>query len=198
MALQLSVATRNALLDAIETATGTAPTLEIRTGAPPANAAAAATGTVLASMVLPSDWAAAASGGTKSLLGTWQDLTADATGTAGHFRINQGATCHLQGTVGSNVVIATSALTAVNGNVLNFASTAGVTVGQLITGTGILPTTFVLALTGTTVTMSQASTAGVASAASITFSGDMTIDNVSIAVTQQVTVSGFTLTAPAA
>jgi hypothetical protein len=95
-------------------------------------------------------------------------------------------------------VIATSALTAVNGNVLNFASTTGVTVGQLITGTGILPTTFVLALTGTTVTMSQASTAGVASAASITFSGDMTIDNVSIAVTQQVTVSGFTLTAPAA
>lgn len=198
MALQLSVAARNALLDAIETATGTAPTLEIRTGAAPANCAAAATGTVLATMTLPSDWMAAAASGSKALLGTWQDASADATGTAGHFRINQGATCHLQGSVGANVAISTNALTAANGNVLNFASTTGVSVGQLITGTGVLPNTFVLAFTGTTVTMSQATTAGVANAASITFSGDMTIDNVSIAATQQVNVTAFNLTAPGA
>lgn len=198
MALQLSVAVRNALLDAIETAAGASPTLEIRSGAPPANAAAADTGTLLASMALPADWMAAAASGAKALLGTWQDASADATGTAGHFRIKQGVTTHLQGTVGSNVAISTNALTAANGNVLNFASTTGVSVGQLVTGTGVLPGTFVLALTATTVTLSQASTAGVANATSITFSGDMSIDNTSIAAGQQVNVTAFNLTAPAA
>ena len=99
MAFQFSTAARNAALDAIETAMGTAPTLTIRTGAVPANCAAARAGTVLATLVLPSDWLAAASGGTKGLSGTWQDLAADATGTAAHFSIDQGATCHIQGTV---------------------------------------------------------------------------------------------------
>lgn len=99
MAAQLSVAVRNARLDAIETTISTSPTLEIRTGAQPVNCAAADSGTLLASMTLPSDWMNAASGGTKTLAGTWQDLSADATGTAAHFRIKQGATCHLQGNV---------------------------------------------------------------------------------------------------
>jgi hypothetical protein len=99
MAFQFSVAARNAALDAIETAIGAAPTLEIRSGSVPANCAAAATGTVLATITLPSDWLAAASAGAKALLGTWQDASADAAGTAAHFRINQGATCHVQGTV---------------------------------------------------------------------------------------------------
>jgi hypothetical protein len=57
-------------------------------------------------------------------------LTADATGTAAHFSIDQGATCHIQGTV-----------TATGGG------------------------------------------------------GDMTIDNTSIAVNQQVTITAFTFTA---
>ena len=99
MAVQLSVAVRNARLDSIESTTGTAPTLEIRTGAQPANCAAADSGTLLASMTLPSNWMNDASGGTKTLTGTWEDLSADAGGTAGHFRIKQGATCHLQGSV---------------------------------------------------------------------------------------------------
>ena len=99
MALQLSTTVRNAMLDAIETAISTAPTLEIRTGSAPATCATAASGTVLATMTLPSDWMAAASGGAKALAGTWSDTSADATGTAAHYRINQGATCHMQGTV---------------------------------------------------------------------------------------------------
>jgi hypothetical protein len=99
MAFQFSVAARNAALDAIETAIGVSPTLELRTGAPPATCATADSGTVLATMALPSDWLAAASGGSKALAGTWQDAAADAAGTAGHFRIKQGATCHIQGTV---------------------------------------------------------------------------------------------------
>jgi hypothetical protein len=99
MAFQFSVRCRNAALDAVETTIGASPTLEIRSGAPPANCAASATGTVLATLPLPADWAAAASGGAKALLGTWQDISADAAGTAGHFRVNAGAACDIQGTV---------------------------------------------------------------------------------------------------
>jgi len=44
---------------------------------------------------------AAAASGSKALAGTWQDTSADATGTAGHFRIldSTGTTCHAQGTI---------------------------------------------------------------------------------------------------
>lgn len=101
MALQFSVAVRNARLDAIETAIGTSAVLKIRTGAPPANVAAADSGTVLATLSLPSDWMAAASSGSKAKSGTWQDASADAAGTAAHFRIyaSDGTTPHAQGTV---------------------------------------------------------------------------------------------------
>jgi hypothetical protein len=101
LALQLAVTTRNALLDAIETEIGTSPILRVRTGAPPATCATADSGTILASPTLPSDWMAAASGGTKAKAGTWQDTAADAAGTAGHFRIydSGGTTCKIQGTV---------------------------------------------------------------------------------------------------
>lgn len=130
MAFQFSTAVRNAALDAMETNIGTAPTLEIRTGAAPANCATADSGTLLASMALPTDWLAAADAGAKALLGTWQDSAADGAGDAGHFRIKKTATCHIQGTV-----------TATGGG------------------------------------------------------GDMTLDNISIAVGQQITVTSFTLTA---
>lgn len=101
MAIQYSTSVRNAQLDAIETAIGTAAVLKIRTGAPPANVGTADSGTVLASMTLPSDWLAAASSGSKAKSGTWQDASADATGTAAHFRIyaSDGTTAHIQGTV---------------------------------------------------------------------------------------------------
>lgn len=101
MALQLSVAVRNAMLDAIETAISTSAVLKIRTGAQPATCATADSGTVLATLSLPSDWMAAASSGSKAKSGTWEDTSADAAGTAAHFRIyaSDGTTCHLQGTV---------------------------------------------------------------------------------------------------
>lgn len=102
MAVQLGTTVRNARLDTIESTIGTAPILRIRTGAPPANCAAADSGTVLAEMTLPSDWMAAAASGAKALSGTWQDTSANAAGVADHFRIydSGGSTCHLQGTVG--------------------------------------------------------------------------------------------------
>lgn len=101
MALQLSTAVRNARLDAIETTIGVSAVLKIRSGAAPANVAAADSGTVLATLNLPSDWMAAAAAGAKAKAGTWEDLSADATGTAAHFRIYaaDGTTAHIQGTV---------------------------------------------------------------------------------------------------
>ena len=89
------------MLDAIETAIGTSAVLKIRTGSAPAAITDADSGTVLATCNLPSDWLAAASGGTKSKSGTWEDTSADNTGTAAHFRIyaSDGTTQHMQGTV---------------------------------------------------------------------------------------------------
>lgn len=132
MAIQASVGVRNAMLDAIETTAGATAKLQLRSGAQPANCAAAASGTLLAELTLPSDYLAAASSGSKAKSGTWSG-TGVAAGNAGHFRIvdNAGTTCHMQGSV-----------TATGGG------------------------------------------------------GDMTLDNISIANNQTVSVSTFTLTAP--
>lgn len=100
MTIQMSVASRTAQAQAHETTIGPSAILRLRTGAPPANCAAARSGTILASMTLPYDWVTAASGAlTKS--GTWEDLTADASGAAGHYEIvdSGGTVCHEQGTV---------------------------------------------------------------------------------------------------
>lgn len=101
MTLQFSVAVRNAMLDSIETTIGASAVLKIRTGSPPANVGTADSGTVLATLDLPSDYMAGASSGSKAKSGTWQDASADATGTAGHFRLyaSDGTTAHAQGTV---------------------------------------------------------------------------------------------------
>lgn len=123
MPFQYDVASRNAALDAIETTVGQSPVLEIRTGAPPADCAAADTGTLLASMTLPADWAAAAANGAKALAGAWQDLSADNAGTAGHFRLkSSGGACRIQGTV-----------TATGGGGDMTLSAAALAVGQQVT-----------------------------------------------------------------
>jgi hypothetical protein len=133
MPFQFSPAVRNASLDAVESTIGTAPTLELRSGAVPANSAAADAGTLLASGVLPSDWLANAATGSKTIAGVWTLIGQAAAGggtSAGHFRLKTGVTTHIQGTV-------------------------------TVTGGG----------------------------------GDMTLDNISIANAQQVSVTSFTLTA---
>lgn len=135
MALQYSTSVRNARLDVVESTIGASPIIEIRTGAMPANCAAAATGNVLVQEALPADWMNAASSGTKTKNGTWA-LTAlpnIATSDAGYFRIHRAGSpseCDIQGTI-------------------------------TVTGGG----------------------------------GDMTLDNISIAASQAVTVNTFTLTA---
>lgn len=102
MAVQYSTTLRNNQLDQVESTAGTSAVLRIYTGSQPADCATAASGTLLASMSLPSDWMAAASSGTKAKSGTWEDTSADGTGTAGYFRIwDSGVTtCHVQGSVG--------------------------------------------------------------------------------------------------
>lgn len=99
--MQYAVEVNNARLDAIETAVGTTPSMEFRSGAMPANTAAARTGTLLAQSNLPSDWMAAASGGVKAKSGTWT-ITGIAAGTIGYFSIFQAGSpslCCVQGTV---------------------------------------------------------------------------------------------------
>jgi hypothetical protein len=101
MTLQFSTAVRAAMADAIETQVGASAILKLRTGAPPANPAAADSGTVVATLNLPSDWLTNPGTGAKALSGVWEDLSADAAGTIGHFRLyaSNGTTCGAQGTV---------------------------------------------------------------------------------------------------
>lgn len=100
MSLNYSITLRNAQLDAVETTVGASAKLYIRSGAKPTACADADSGTLLATLDLPSDWMSAASSGSKAKNGTWTG-TGEAAGSAGHFRIKDsgGTTCHLQGSV---------------------------------------------------------------------------------------------------
>lgn len=102
MTKQLSVSARNAMLDAFETAVGVSAILKLRSGAPPANCAAADSGTVIATIALASDWMSAASSGSKAFSSMpLTDASADNAGTLGHYRLyaSDGTTCHDQGTI---------------------------------------------------------------------------------------------------
>lgn len=131
MTVQRSTAVRNARLDAIETTIGTSAKVQIRSGAQPANCAAAASGTLLVEFALGSDWAAAASAGAKAFNSTPVAGTAVGTGTAAHYRIvdSAGTTCHEQGTVtatggGGDVTIDnTSIVTAQSVNISSWTVT---------------------------------------------------------------------------
>lgn len=78
-------------------------TLEIRAsgGTPPANAQAAANGTVVSTITTPADAFAVAGSRSVAKSGTWQDTSADATGTADYFRLTAGSYV-MQGSVGTS------------------------------------------------------------------------------------------------
>ncbi len=128
MSLQFSTSVRNALLDAIETTVGTSAVIKLRTGSAPADCGTADSGTVLATFSLASDWAAAASSGTKALNSLpVTDSSADGSGDAGHFRLyaSDGTTCHLQGTVtatGGGGDMTASSVTITSGQPVNITS----------------------------------------------------------------------------
>lgn len=102
MSVHASDSLRNARVNIVESHIGPNAILQFRTGAKPAaGCGAARTGTLVASMTLPADWMNAASGGSATKLGTWQDPTADNAGVVGYWSIldSTGTTCHLQGDV---------------------------------------------------------------------------------------------------
>lgn len=100
MALQLSTTMRTNRVTQIESTIGGTALFKMLTGSAPANCAAADTGSTVCSFALPADYLDTATGGTVGKNGTWQEASADGSGTVGYFRIyNQpGTTCHMQGT----------------------------------------------------------------------------------------------------
>jgi hypothetical protein len=101
MTVQWSTTLRNNLLDQWETSIGTSAVVKVFTGSQPADCATADSGTLLVEFDLGSDWAAAASSGSKALSSTPISATAAGTGTAGYYRIYESTatTCHEQGSV---------------------------------------------------------------------------------------------------
>lgn len=134
LALKFNTAVRNAEGDAINVQFngGTPPaTIEIRTGAPPANIADPDTGTLLATCTFANPAFAAAASGVLEENAITPDASADASGTPGHFRCKQGGTATVlaQGTagVGGTNDLVFNAPVSLNGNVgiTNFAFTIG-------------------------------------------------------------------------
>ena len=199
--IQYSASHRQANMTEVVTEAAATAFLLIYSGAAPANAAAAATGTLLASLPCSPTMGTVASGVLTANAIT--AAAAAAAGIAGYWRLctsSAGTTVIAQGNVFQTTPLVTSALSLANSNVLNFAAGGAAAVaGMSVSGTGILPGTYVVgASTATTVTLSQASTAGVASGATITFGGDLSLNNTSIAAGQTVSVSSFILTATGA
>lgn len=88
MALKLSTAARNALLDSLTTSLGNGALLRIYTATRPATANTGISGqSLLAELVLGSPAAGPASGGVLTLNAITTDSSADATGTASWFRV---------------------------------------------------------------------------------------------------------------
>ena len=129
MAVQLSTTVRNAMLDAIETDIGTTPLFELRTGAQPANCAAASTGNILVSDVLDSDWLAAASAGAKAKAGTWSSTAVGGSAdTAGHgriYRTGSPSVCDIQWDVSDDMTVDGTITAGQTVTVNTFTLTAG-------------------------------------------------------------------------
>lgn len=131
MALKMSAAVRDAMLDAVTAQVGTTAKLRIYSGTRPANVAAAISGTLLAELTCNATFAPAASGGVLTLNAITSDTSADATGTATHFRLwnSAGSVGMVDGDVGTsgsdlnlNTVSLVSGATVA---VTSFAITAG-------------------------------------------------------------------------
>ena len=200
MTIQYSTTHRNNNMADITTDLGATAFLLIYTGSVPATCGTAATGTLLASLACSNPFGAAPSGGVLTASAI-TSASAAASGTAGYWRLctsSAGTTVVAQGTVFQTTTLVTSALTAANGNVLTFTSTTGVSVGMTVSGTGVLPNTVVDAVSGTTVTLSLTSTAGVSNTTTITFGGDLSLNSTVISISQTVAVSSFTITATGA
>jgi hypothetical protein len=104
VAYRLSTDTRNKACDAIvdDIDSGTPPgTIAIRTGAQPTNVGDADTGTLLGTLTFSNPAFGSAATGVATAAAITSDTNADASGTAGHFRIKDGSgNIHSDGTCG--------------------------------------------------------------------------------------------------
>lgn len=120
MALKLSTAARNALLDSLTVSLGSAALLRIYTGQRPANVGTGISGqALLAELTLGSPAAGPAAGGVLTLNAITTDSSADGTGTAQWFRIfrSDGTTAVIDGDVAaspatSDLVLNTTSIVA--------------------------------------------------------------------------------------
>lgn len=107
MTVRINAGLRNSQVDNAANQVADSGVLEFRTGAQPASADDAATGTLLASITLPASAYGAAAAGSASKAGTWQG-TVVAAGTAGWARMrNTGDTMRMDfsvGTTGTDIV----------------------------------------------------------------------------------------------
>jgi hypothetical protein len=200
--MQYSVAARNAELSGVSTTLGASSQILLYTGAIPANVAAAASGTLVATFSTLTYNSPASGSMTLSGTATATAGAANTGGAIGYFRAaTSGGTAHVQGLAGMVQTLATSAATAANNAVLTFGSavdTTKIAVNMGVSGTGVPSGATVAAISGSTVTLSAPSTGGVASAATITFSPEMTLDNFNVVSGQSITLNSLTLTAAGA
>lgn len=116
----LSVAIRNAMLNALVATVGASPTIEVRTGSEP-SITSADTGTLLVTFTLPVIWANSAAEGSVEIeqtLGLVATATAVAGGRAEHFRMKSSdGIVHISGPVstvngGGDLILDTVSLIA--------------------------------------------------------------------------------------
>jgi hypothetical protein len=103
MTIQLGTTLRTNMIDEYETTVGTSPRLILRSGTQPAACNSADTGSMLASLTLPSDWISTGASGSVTIVGGPWTGTGATAGTAGHYRIKDSAesVTHEQGSVGT-------------------------------------------------------------------------------------------------
>lgn len=120
--MKFSTAYRNAVLNLLESSNGSSGLLKFYSGSAPAAVDDAATGTLLCTITLPSDYFAAASGGIMEKTGTWSG-TAAASGTVGYMRLtSSGGTAIMQGAHGTDFTLDNPAVVSGQTITINFAS----------------------------------------------------------------------------
>jgi hypothetical protein len=102
LSTQISTASRSAACDAITALIGASATVKIYTGSAPTHTSDAATGTLLGTLTMSATPFGAASSGVATANSITSDTSADASGTAGYFRVStSGGTVIFQGTCGT-------------------------------------------------------------------------------------------------
>jgi len=119
MAIKISTGLRNAAADGIGTAMDTTGRINIYSGAPPADPQAVAAGTLLATLTMAADAFGVAATGAIAAGAITGDSSADATGTAGWFRMYKTADTapNLAGGVADKRVDGTVTATAGGGDI---------------------------------------------------------------------------------